>query len=295
MRRAALGAAAAVVALASAAPAAGALTDAGRADRAAAWLSRAAAGAPGGQQADAIVAMRAAGRTAASLRPRLRALSAVAPAYARTAGGAGKVAMAAVAAGADPAGLGGVDYVARIRARYASGRYGATAFDQAFSILGLRAAGRPVPRAAIRATLAGRGAGGWSFDLSSGGRDSVDGTGVVIEALRAGGVPRGHPALAAAAAWILAQRNRQGGLASAGGGRATDANSTAGAIRALRSLGRTPPPATLAALRSLQEPGGAVRFTAAEPGSRLIATNDATVAFAGKVLPVRCNSPRTGH
>ena len=67
--------------------------------------------------------------------------------------------MAAVAAGGDPARLGGVDYVARIRARYASGRYGATAFDQALSILGLRAAGRPVPRAAIRATFAGRGAG----------------------------------------------------------------------------------------------------------------------------------------
>jgi hypothetical protein len=110
---------------------------------------------------------------------------------------------------------------------------------------------------------------------------------VVIEALRAAGVPRGNPALAAAAAWVLAQRNGQGGLASAGGGGPTDANSTAGAIRALRALGRRPPPATLTALRALQEPGGAVRFTAAAAGSRLLATSDATVAFAGKVLPVR--------
>jgi hypothetical protein len=230
--------------------------------------------------------MRAAGRTAASLRPRLRALATVAPGYARTAGGAGKVALAAVAAGTDPSRLGGVDYLARIRARYASGRYGATAYDQAFSILALTAAGRPVPRAAVRATLAERGTGGWSFALARGTRDSVDATGVVIEALRAAGVPRTNPALAAAAAWILAQRNGEGGLASAGGGAATDANSTAGAIRALRALRRRPPAATLAALRALQEPSGAVRFTAAEAGSRLIATNDAAVAFAGRVLPV---------
>jgi hypothetical protein len=284
MRRAALALAAC---LALAAPAAAAPGDAARADRAAAWLAREVAGAPGGQQADAIVAMRAAGRTPASLRPRLRALARVAPAYARTAGGAGKVVMAAVAAGADPSRLGGVDYVARIRARYASGRYGATAFDQALSILGLVAAERQVPRAAVRAMLAGRGAGGWSFDLSRDGRDSVDATSLVIEALRAAGVRRGDARLAAAARWILAQRNGEGGLASAGGGRPTEANSTAGAIRALRSLGRRPSAGALAALRSLQEGDGGVRFTAAEEGSRLLATNDAAVAFAGKVLPVR--------
>jgi hypothetical protein len=291
MRRALPAVAAACLALAAAAvaaaPASGARGDAARADRAAAWLARNVAGAPAGQQADAIVAMRAAGRGAASLRPRLRALAAVAPAYARTAGGAGKVAMGAVAAGADPARLGGVDYLGRIRARYASGRYGATLYDQALSILGLRAAGAPVPRAAVRATLAGRGPGGWSFDLSPGGRDSVDGTSLVIEALRAAGVPARNPALAAAAAWVLAQRNAEGGLASAGGGRATDANSTAGAIRALRALGRRPPAATLRALRRLQGPDGAVRFTAAEAGSRLLATSDAAIALAGEVLPPR--------
>jgi hypothetical protein len=283
MRRAA--AAAAALCLIAAAPAAGGLVDADRADRAAAWLARSSAGAPGGQQADVIVAMRAAGRPAASLRPRLRALAAVAPDYARTAGGAGKVAMAAAAAGGDARRLGGVDYVARIRARYASGRYGATAFDQALAILGLSASRQAVPRAAVRATLVGRGAGGWSFDLSRGGRDSVDATALVIEALRSAGVPRREPALGAAAAWILAQRNREGGLASAGGGRPTEANSTAGAVRALRALGRRPPAATLAALRSLQERDGGVRFTVASAGSRLLASTDATVAFAGKVLP----------
>ena len=80
---------------------------------------------------------------------------------------------------------------------------------------------------------------------------------------------------------MLAQRNREGGLNYAGGGRPTEANSTAGAIRALLALGRTPPAATRAALRGLQDRDGGVRFTRAAPGSRLLATTDALIAFGG--------------
>lgn len=276
------------VALAVAAPHAGAATADGRAaQRAASWLAANQAGAPAGQQADVIVALRAAGRSRASLRPRLATLGRAAPAYARTAGGAAKVVMAAVAAGADPRRLAGVDYVARITSRYASGRYGATGFDQALSILAVTAAGGTVPAAATRATLAARGSGGWSFDLSRTSADAVDTTALVIEALRAAGVPAGNAALRSAAAWMRAQRNREGGLAAFGGGRATEANPTAGAIRALRSLGRTPPASTRAALRRLQDRDGGVRFTRATGGSRLMATTDALIAFAGRTLPVR--------
>lgn len=277
----------AALALGAAAPlASGASADDRAADRASRWLARAAAGAPAGQQADAIVALRAHGRSHASLRPRLRALARGAPAYARTAGGAGKVVMAAVAAGADPRRLGGVDYVRRIRARYAGGRFGATAYDQALSILALRAARQTVPRAAVRATLRARGRGGWDFGLAR-ARDSVDATGLTIEALRAAGVPARHAALRGAAAWMTAQRNRAGGYASAGGRRATDANSTSSAIRALRALGRRPPAGTRAALRRLQERDGGVRHTGRSRGSRLIATSDALVAMTGARLPVR--------
>jgi hypothetical protein len=286
VRRAAT-AVAAAAALAVVAPHAGAATaDERAATRAAAWLAVNVAGAPGGQQADAIVALRAQGRSRAAVRPRLRALARVAPAYATTAGGAGKVAMAAVAAGADPRSLGGVDYVARIRARYAAGRYGATAYDQALSILALRAAGMRVPPLAVRATLAARGRGGWDFALA-GRRDSVDATALVIEALRACGVRPSHAGLRAGAAWIAAQRNPDGGFGTAGRGTPTDANSTAGAIRALRAMGRTPPPAARAALRRLQDRDGGVRSSRVSAGSRLIATTDALIAFAGGHLPQR--------
>ncbi len=278
----------AALGLAVAAPHAGAATaDARAAARATSWLVKNAAGAPAGQQADVIVALRAAGRSRASLRPRLASLGRQAPSYARTAGGAAKVVMAAVAAGRDPRRLGGVNYLARVRSRYASGRYGATAFDQALSLLAVSATGATPPRSAVRATLAARGRGGWSFDLTRRGRDTVDVTALVIEALAAAGVPASNPGLRAGAAWMLAQRNREGGVRSSGHGGPTEANSTAGVIRALRALGRTPPASTRAALRRLQAGDGGLRFTRKAAGSRLLATSDGLIALAGRSLPQR--------
>ena len=268
-------------------PALAAPADRVAAQRGAAWLAGTPLAAPGGQVADTIVALRAAGRGRAALRPRLRQLVRVGPRYARTPGAAAKVALGAVAAGADPTRLGGTDYLRRVYAGYAAGRFGDNSFDHALSLLALRAAGRPVPRSAVRATLAARGAGGWGFALSPSARDSVDATGLTIEALRAVGVPARHPHLRAATAWMVAQRNRAGGYGWAGGGSPTDANSTANAIRALRAMGRPVPAATRAELRRLQARSGAVRATRSRTGSALIATNDAVVAFSGRTLPVR--------
>ena len=239
-----------------------------------------------GQQADAIVALRAAGRAPASLRPRLRTLASAGPGYARTAGAAAKVAMAASAAGADPSDLGGVNYLRRLRAGYVRGRYGPSAFDQALAMLALRGAARPVPRAALRALRRARGAGGWNFGLRPGAADEVDTTALVIEAMRAAGASPRDRALRAATAWMLRQRNARGGLASAGRAGATEANSTAGAIRALRAMGRRPPASMRAALRGLAGADGAVAFRRGEAGSRLLATTDALIALSGRRLPL---------
>ncbi len=264
-----------------------ATTDRAATHAGAAWLARTTPAQAGGQIADTIVALRAAGRTRAAVRPRLRALVRTAPGYATTAGAAAKVTMGAVAAGADPTRLGGRDYVARITSRYAAGRYGATLFDQALSIIALRAAGRPIPRTAIRTTLQARGRGGWSFDMTPDGRDMVDGTGLMIEALRAAGVPARHPALRAATSWMLAQRNTEGGYATEGGGRGSQANPTSNVVRALRAMGRPVPARTSATLRRLQRPSGAFRFTGRRDGSALLATTDAVIALSGRTLPVR--------
>lgn len=259
-------------------------TDAQATQRGAAWLESLSIG-PVGQQADAIVALAAAGRSPASLQPRLAAMSPAAAGYATTAGAAAKVVLAAVAAGGDPRTLDGVDYVDRIQRRLAGGRYGATAYDQAYAMLALHAAGAPVPPQAVTAVRAARGSGGWGFALRRGATDDVSATGLTIEAMRAAGVARTDRGLTAAMKWMVGQVNTRGGYAIDGRGRATEANSTALAIRALRAMGVTPPTISRAALRSLQEADGGFRFTARTRESRLLASVDAVLALSGRRLP----------
>jgi hypothetical protein len=276
---------AAVVAIALAAPAgAAAATDREAARAGASWLEMLSIG-PVGQQADVIVALAATGRPGAALRGRLARITPTASSYAGTAGAAGKVVLATVAAGRNPRSLGGVNYVARIRAQYAGGRYGVSAYDQAYAILALRAAGEPVPRGAITALRNTRGRGGWGFALTRSGRDDVSATGLLIEATRSAGVLASDPMLRQATAWLLVQRNASGGFHIGGAGKATEANSTAIAIRALRAMGRTPSASTRLALRSLQEPDGGFRFTREVRESRLFATVDAVLALSGRRLP----------
>ena len=268
--------------LAAATPAAAASPDALAAQRAAAWLETQSIS-TGGQRADLIVALAAAGRAPSTLQPRLASLVAIAPGYATTAGAAGKVALAAVAAGRDPRALAGVDYVARIKSTYHKGRYGTTAYDQAYAMLALRAAGEPLPGGAVRVLRRTRRSGGWSFSVAV-GSDDVSATGLLIEASRASGVSASDPMLRGAGAWLLSQHNGSGGFAISGRG-PTEANSTAIAICALRALGRTPATATRRALRSLQEGDGGFRFTRRVRESRLFATVDALLALSGRSLP----------
>ena len=285
-RRAALAAALLAVS-ASAAGAAGAgPADLSAARHGAGWLAAAAPSGPGGAQADAVVAMAAAGRGRRALAAPLARLSRIAPAYARTSGAAAKVALAAVAAGADPRRLGRVDYLARVRRGYAAGRYGASAVDQALSMLALAAARAPVPPAAISAVRATRGAR--RVGLHPRRRGDRTTSPPRASSSRPCGPPASRPptpGCGGAAAWMMAQRNPEGGLSLDGGGRPTEADATAIAIMALRSLGRTPPPAMRAALRALQRPDGAFAFTATSTGSPLLATNDAVPALAGRWLP----------
>ena len=141
-----------------------------------------------------------------------------------------------------------------------------------------------MPPTAVRATLAARAGGGWGFTMSRTARDSVDATASVIEGLRAAGVPASDPALRAAAAWMLAQRNAAGGpgVGRRRAGPPTPTPRRARSAPCARWAAR-PPPATRAALRALQEADGGFRFTRAAAGSRLLATNDAVPALAGSL------------
>lgn len=263
---------------------ASAATDRGAARAGAAWIAKSIGPGGDGQAADAVVALRAAGRLGRTEAARRAAgLRRGARSYARAAARTGKAMLGLAAAGANPRCGGGVDLAARLASQRRGARYGTTAYDHLYAMLGLRAARLRVPGAAIRSALRARRTNGWDFGLRDRG-DEVSTTGLMIVALRAAGVSRRNRGLRAALAWLRRQRTPAGGFAHGRRDR-NEANATAIAIMAQRAMGASDPRAARA-LRGLQRGGGAFQFTATDAGSRALATNDAVVALAGRTLPV---------
>ncbi len=279
MRRAAAIMVAGLFLLTAASVAAAPPADRVAATRGAAWIERQPIPSFGGQQADAIIALRAASVPRSRLRLRARALAKSGKDYGTRPGAAAKVARAASAIGADPRRFGRVNYVARIRNGYRDGAYGANVFEHSLAILALREARTRVPAGAVATLRRARGSGGWGLDLRRSGRDEVDATAIVIQALRAAGVRRNDPALRKATAWLLRQAHARGGFDSRGGRRPAEANSTAAAILALRTMGRSGM-AARQNLRQLQQPNGAFNWKLRVPGSRALATLDAVNALS---------------
>ena len=270
--------AAAALALAPAPPP----VDRAAAARAAAWIAAQPATTAGGVEADAVLALVAAGRRRGAHLVRLRAL---APRYAVTPGAAAKTALAAVAAGSSARCFAGVDLVRRMRAGYFDGVFGASIWDQSLSIMALAGAHEPIPPAALRTLRRLRGEGGWGFAISGAGADDADSTALAVMALRAAGRGRSDADVRAGVRWLLAHRLPGAGWAGAAGS-ATVANSTGLALRALAAAGSGPPAGATAALRALQSADGSFAATAAAGGSRQLATNEAVPALLRRPLPL---------
>jgi hypothetical protein len=216
---------------------------------------------------------------------------------ARGAAATGKLTVGAAAAGQDPHGFGGIDLVAAINNTYntATGAYGENNMDQAWAMLGLRAAGEAVPTAAI-ARLASQanpnGGWGWAVGVAS---DS-DSTALAVQALIASGAPASHPALVAGLVYLRAVQltNSNGGFAASPGepwGMVSNTNSTAFAVQGILAAGQDPLGAswTVSAatpvdfLLDQQLPNGA--FVYIEPPANLFATQQAVPALVGKPFP----------
>ena len=161
-------------------------------------------------------------------------------AYAAADGGsAGKLILALNAAGADPRDFAGGDFVAQLQDQLApDGSYAVfNAFGQALAILGLSAAGEPVPETAVAYLTALQATGGdldGSWDDGFGTAGNVDATALALMALRAAGAAPDDPAIARAAAF-LARVQLPGGGWEYAAGFGENANSTALAIQALRA------------------------------------------------------------
>jgi hypothetical protein len=222
----------------------------GRANRALTWLNERQNGDGSwsffglpdpGATCDAVLAYAAAGFDPHTVKPSgsdlsaMDYLSATASAFVtKTADSAGKLATAVVAAGGDPCDFGGVDIIHVLTNTWYSPTLGAfgvptNTWHQAWAMVGLAAAGEPIPVSATQ-TLAGlqQSDGGWSYNLGV-VWTTPDDTGMALQALAAAGVPSSDPSILGGIAFLRAQQD--------GGGGWGNANSTALAIQGLLAAG----------------------------------------------------------
>ncbi len=134
----------------------------------------------------------------------------------QSAASTGKLALAVAAADLDPQQFAGLNLVISTTQYYnpATGAYGATVQDQALSMLGLDAAGAPIPAAAVQHLTGMVNAnGGWGW--TPGQPSDADSTSVALEALVAAGQPTNSPAVLNGQAFLhtVQQLNTDGGFA----------------------------------------------------------------------------------
>lgn len=167
-----------------------------------------------------------------------------------------KVALAAKLADRNPRSFGGADLIGFINSYYnsGSGLYGTDLFDQTFAFLALRAAGDPIPPAAVDALLDAQSSvdGGWEFQNGFG--TDTNTSALAVQALLAAQpvTPAQqaaiNEAIASAVGYLQGEQNSDGGFAYqqvfasnfCGGVNPSDANSTAYVIQAIRAAGQDP-------------------------------------------------------
>ncbi len=240
---------------------------------------------------DALLALASAGRPVDELLAYLESQpEALAEFAAQSGGSAGKLALALVTAGADPADFAGFDAVAALQGQFAEdGSAGVTdAYNQGLAMLGLAAAGEPVPQAATDFLLGLQAADGelaGSWDDGFGTMGNADATAMAIMALRAAGQAADADALQAAGDFLEQSRLESGGWGY-GPGMPESANSTALGVQALSALGRDTGGA-MDALLAWQQPSGAFAADFGDgPFDDFFTTLQALPALTGQPYPV---------
>jgi hypothetical protein len=180
--------------------------------------------------------------------------------------------------------LGDAQLLARLEAeRRSDGRIGPLVSSTAWSVLALRASGRPAGRATVRYLLRQqRKSGGWPWH-PRGAPDSND-TAVVLQALRSAGV-RGSP-LRRGAAYLRSLQAPDGGFRLVPG-RVPDAQSTAWAIQGLLAAGAQPGRGAYRYLARLRRADGSYRYSSRYGVTPVWVTAQVLPALAGKPFPLR--------
>jgi Squalene-hopene cyclase C-terminal domain len=184
------------------------------------------------------------------------------------------VAMARAAAGNHPD-----DLLPRLRTH----RPGKLVNATIWTILALRQAGEPVPRAHVVALLAAqRPSGGWPW-LRGSAPDAND-TAAAVQALRAMGV-RGKP-IQRAVRFLRSHQNPDGGFELTQG-RGSDTQSTAWAIQGILAAGATPGLPAFRYLQRMRRADGSYRYDARYVTTPLWITAQVLPALARKPFPLR--------
>jgi hypothetical protein len=209
-------------------------------------------------------------------------------------GQAAKVVLAAVATGADPRDIAGVDPLALVEAGPSAdtGLYGRGVFDHALCLLALAASGSDVPDAAVTALESTRTPeGGWAFDgTTTEGAGDSNTTALVVQALAALG-QADSPLVAGAMAYLLTTVDgATGATFQPGAGFPADASSTAMVMQAVIALGDDPASDAWgnlpAALAAFQNASGAFHYNADDLSDNIFSTAQVIPALAGLALPI---------
>ena len=200
------------------------------------------------------------------------------------------------AAGLEPR-LGDRDLEADVaRSQRPNGSFAGRVNTTAFSILGLRAAGRSTRSRAIRRAadyIVGEANddGGYNF-AGRGGPSGIDDTGAALQALAAAGRKRSGT-VKRAVRFIVRNQASDGGFALIPGG-ASNAQSTAWAVQGLLAAGRKPEKVRrngsrdpMSYLRSLTAENGEVRYSRSSRQTPVWVTAQAVAALARKTLPLK--------
>jgi hypothetical protein len=219
-------------------------------------------------------------------------------------GDMGKVILALTAVGKSPRQLEGVDLVQRLEATLGGdGGYGDSGMvnDQAYALLALASARRPIPDAAVNYLLERQIADGtwsWNGDTTAGAGDNNTAAFAILALLTAG-VPADHPQIVATLDHFRGQQNADGGfpyISPSPYGTDSDSNSTAVVMWALVATGEDPAgnawkiqgqdgTSPLDRLRAFQNESGAFRWQDAIAGDNMMSTLQAPIALELKTLP----------
>ena len=213
-------------------------------------------------------------------------------------GDAGKLVMALVAAHQNSADFDGINYVDILASKFSTmtGQADTTVFRHSLAMIGMAAAGQPVPANAV-AHLIGQQAVDGSWGDGFGTSKNADSTAMAIMALIAAGETPTSTAVANAKTFLTTAQTASGGF-EYGPGFGANANSTALVIQALAALGEdfytsggawdagagaTP----LAALLSFQSVTGAFQTDfGTGPFDDFFSTIGAIPAVAGRAFPI---------